>query len=532
MSFAPTTYPYWLGAYPRSGQGGGDIPAEVDGAYIVGLEGVWVAQLDPISLGNTNTSQNTVCIGLDAETTVNGGGSIAIGRAAKAYDEATTVVGYSSIATARNTTIIGTGSLADGANTIIVGLGNHTTLPNTTIIGNNITTDILGAGLYIDNINPGTGSAVLQYDPTSKVVSYTSQVANSVGVQNLVALVTDPVGGAGPVNLVVRSYYGDCLRSDTVFTALLGDSTLGDTKVADLKYNGTYFLISINFNNTDTIFYKSANGITWSTYTLPSVVINALNYHAAGGAWYGSALSTACYVSYDGLNWAAVSPFPIGVVGYCGCDSMYPAGNVSLNMIGGIVQGSAGFAFNYNDGLGWRLSSPLPSPDYANIPISGIAVASGSANATIVATLSSVLQQSTAVACLVYSTDYGLTWTPDASTDTPTLNNFTLEAIAYNGDIWIAVGKNFFTTASVALYSRNGYNDWTFCEAMPFVPQNRLTSITWNGYCFQVVGTEANFITLNGVDWVQQVAPDTDQTSALSRIYVASRQVKWGSRIF
>jgi hypothetical protein len=258
---------------------------------------------------------------------------------------------------------------------------------------------------------------------------------------------------------------------------------------------------------TTTIFYSS-DGTNWiatpyTGFNNIGGVVNGIAYN--GSIWVAvgasaTAPATTVIFSYDGISWTAASGTTFGSTSGAQGRGVFWGGNkfIAVGTSGGTAPTTTAI-YSY-DGINWQATTTNGSGTgmWSTATYSGsgwgiafngnIWVAVGGDGNTTAATTNK---------CIYYSTD-GLTWT-NATAGNPFLsvgtgNNSVSRAVAWNGIKWIAVGTNStsLTGGAVATnsawYSVDGIN-WVVISQNIFGTN---PNVNLGGWC----------IVWNGVRWV------------------------------
>jgi hypothetical protein len=189
----------------------------------------------------------------------------------------------------------------------------------------------------------------------------------------------------------------------------------------------------------------------------------------SGNMWVatGNGSNTLAY-SANGVNWTGVasSPFPDYAWGVAWNGNMWVATGGQTGTL------EASIAYSY-DGITWTAVDTSASPIFS---YGGFGVAWGGSYWVAVGGGSNM-----------FATSYdGVNWTAQPSN--AIFGDAGVQAIAYNGTLWVATGVS--GTSTIA-YSSDGSN-WTGADSATNIFQSWGNSVAWNGAMWVAGGTSAN----------------------------------------
>jgi hypothetical protein len=308
---------------------------------------------------------------------------------------------------------------------------------------------------------------------------------------------------------------------------LIGGYNAGTNATMAYSYDGLTWVASAS---ADSVFNASVTSMVWN-----------------GALWVASGRSsTGLGYSADGINWILSTS---GSSLFSGVFSV--ATNGYLWVAGG--EGSNRFAYS-TDGINWNPSSSgnslITNYCFSIVWSGSLWVAGGSGTNTLiystdgitwtagtlyVTSISSVqgvayngtlwvaVGSNGGTNCVRYSYD-GMNWTVSTSGSALLREGV---AVAWNGTLWLAGGAQYSSSGSILIYSYDGIN-WTNVSYATTSTMNNINwnGIGWNGSVWIVTGYNASgsiHTSRNGIDW-------SLQTSA-SRLF--NNQVNGvGARIF
>jgi hypothetical protein len=181
----------------------------------------------------------------------------------------------------------------------------------------------------------------------------------------------------------------------------------------------------------------------------------------------GNGSNTLAY-SPNGINWTAAvsSPFPDYAWGVAWNGSIWVATGGQAGTL------EASIAYSY-DGMTWTAADTSANPIFS---YGGFGVAWGGSYWVAVGGGSNM-----------FATSYdGVNWTPQVSN--AIFGDAGVQAIAYNGALWVATGVS--GTSTIA-YSPDGSN-WTGADSATNIFQSWGNTVAWNGAMWVAGGTSAN----------------------------------------
>jgi len=236
-------------------------------------------------------------------------------------------------------------------------------------------------------------------------------------------------------------------------------------------YDIAYTYDSSNWVGTDSNVFSapSGNGYAWG------IAWNGTMWVATGN---GS--NTLAY-SPNGITWTGVASSPFPDYGW----GVAWNGNVWVATGGQAGTLEASIAYSY-DGMTWTAVDTSASPIFS---YGGFGVAWGGSYWVAVGGGSNM-----------FATSYdGVNWTPQPSN--AIFGDAGVQAIAYNGVLWVATGVS--GTSTIA-YSSDGSN-WTGADSASNIFQSWGNSVAWNGALWVAGGTSASGACLanssDGINW-------------------------------
>jgi hypothetical protein len=234
---------------------------------------------------------------------------------------------------------------------------------------------------------------------------------------------------------------GTTLSTSRFFTSSLVTSTLiaNTTTILSNSQTQKWFVASIQRSTGVGVLLRSPDGITWNTVTSPNSNFAAFAYSFNGTRWVmggrvdSAANSGSLYTSIDGSNWSQVIP--------------------------------TGYANSFVWDIQWNGQYYL---------ISGIDNTSGSSNTR----------------CITKSTDL----TSFSASATAAFTGGTCRQTAWNGNLWVAVGRDAFVlnSSQCIKYSTDG-STWTAIPGGGFTNSSSAQGfcVIWNGRMFVAGGADS-----------------------------------------
>ena len=361
-----------------------------------------------------------------------------------------------------------------------------------------------------------TGSTGIQYGAlsidtsnTGSIYTQNIQAKDNVANVNLYTNLTTngslTIGSTGTTSNIYSSttFYNYAPVSGV--TATSGNQLVNKSYVDSKTYQVLNFSPTEVTNIKKSIIYRYDNTITSTSITAkldnaPTIPQVYTFGKKINNLWLaGSTGSTQLYYSINGTSWQATNnPFNtnIGVV-----NGLAWNGSRWIAVGKGRVGTNASAQINYSvDGFVWNQQSPFNS-NYG--PFGTNAIGYGVAWNGIdmwVAVGGPSPSTYTGPTTIAWSTNNGLSWSSSTSPDAFGSAG-TGYAVAYNGTMWVAVGKGTQTIVS----STNGKN-WTGTGTGIF---NEAHGVAWNGIMWVAVGDGNNEVgySFNGTSWTGRGSP-------------------------
>ena len=266
----------------------------------------------------------------------------------------------------------------------------------------------------------------------------------------------------------------------------------------------------------------SADGINWIASPNGAMFGSGSGYDCAynGNIWVagGSGSGSGLFYSYDGIRWISAG-------------LAHPCFGMAWGKDKFVAVGSGNIYYSY-DGINWLQTAN-------NIfTISGLS--NGVAyNGTIwVAVGTNFSATSPPSITVAYSVD-GITWIAAASNPFGTAIAVSRGfAVAWNGLLWVAVGKNAATSTVTVAYSRDG-STWTTASGTTFNGIGGFGfAVAWNGIRWVAVGTNATagpsvtgITSIDGINWVAtttNIFTNAPNASGLSILWNGTKWIAGG----
>ena len=235
------------------------------------------------------------------------------------------------------------------------------------------------------------------------------------------------------------------------------------------------FMVATGFGTYDIAYTYDAQ--SWVGTDSNVFTGNSGDGYAWGLAWSGNmwvatgnGSNTLAY-SPNGISWTPVSssPFPDYAWGVAWNGRVW----VATGGYTGSVQASIAYSY---DGMVWTAVDTSASPIFS---YGGYGVAWGGSYWVAVGGGSNM-----------FATSYdGVNWTPQASN--VIFGDTGVQAIAYNGNLWVATGNKGDPGTSTIAYSTDGSN-WVGADASSNIFSSWGTSVAWNGTLWVAGGTSAS----------------------------------------
>jgi len=323
-------------------------------------------------------------------------------------------------------------------------------------------------------------------------------------------------------NSIAISYDGliwsTVLKNNVIFSST---STTGG--VQSITSNGSLFVATGTGITTTNCIAYSSNGTTWQSTNQPIFDISNMgqSVYWNGSIWVatGTGSNTIAY-SYNGINWTGLGRLVFTTYGWNiawngktfiatgagGNCAAYSGNGITWTGLGSNPFSNTTGAFGITwDGTRWQMSSTGTTSAYSYDGINWVTYTNSFLSQNVGGCLGSnygappnVYIQHPTVAVgtgqntIAYSED-GITWKGLGR------NIFSQEgyAVAWNGSLWIAVGKG---TGNTIAYSQDGLK-WTGLGNSIFSVSGN--GISWNGTYWVATGTGANTLAYsqNGTYW-------------------------------
>ena len=235
------------------------------------------------------------------------------------------------------------------------------------------------------------------------------------------------------------------------------------------------FMVATGFGTYDIAYTYDAQ--SWVGTDSNVFTGNSGDGYAWGLAWSGNmwvatgnGSNTLAY-SPNGISWTPVSssPFPDYAWGVAWNGRVW----VATGGYTGSVQASIAYSY---DGMVWTAVDTSASPIFS---YGGYGVAWGGSYWVAVGGGSNM-----------FATSYdGVNWTPQASN--VIFGDTGVQAIAYNGNLWVATGNKGDPGTSTIAYSTDGSN-WVGADGGSNIFDSWGTSVAWNGTLWVAGGTSAS----------------------------------------
>ena len=485
--------------------------------------------------GSNTQSQYAVAVGYGAGATTQGLEALAIGREAGGAGQGAYSVALGSSAGGANQSngaiAIGYGAAfrSQGYGAIAIGYsaGAYTQATGAIAIGYNAGNTGQHSGSLIINASSDYTYYLNSATQNACYINPIRQNASALNTLGYNATTKEIVYQGNPVIEALNfSNYGQTVKSlsvtytDNTVVKTSGINVNLDSSIIDYTQTYTfgpnlqarYVACGTNATSgaapTSTIFYSS-DGTNWiaSPYTgFNNIggVVNGVAYN--GSIWVAvgasaTAPATTVIFSYDGISWTAASGTTFGSTSGAQGRCVFWGGNkfVAVGTSGGTAPTTTAI-YSY-DGINWQVTATTGSTtgmwSTATYSGSGWGVAyNGDIWVAVGSDGNTTLAPFTNCKCIYYSSD-GITWT-NATSGSPFFTQSgtgaIARAVAWNGIKWIAVGTDSTSTAAGQNASRSAFSStdgitWTVISQNIFGANQ---SANLGGWC----------IAWNGVRWV------------------------------
>lgn len=361
---------------------------------------------------------------------------------------------------------------------------------------------------------PDVTGTILQYDLTTKEVTAIPLSQNLGVLPSVVAYVI-----SGQITRFVIALYGANASEITSFVSPQFPNPTGQTTApTGIAFNGLYWLVGVSdFSSASpgTTFFRSADGFDWEAG--PRQTWNSYgnmcwsNYWRS---WYATTTTGLTYYSPDGINWTGgLGSTLVNAYGATAVTS--PATGNSIILFAGQTIPPIGLApataVSVNGGVNWTayIATPLTNCYFNNVLVRTASTLGPFALAGV----GSDAQPSVPAGngCIWYSTNNGVTWA--TTTGSPSANDVYISDIAYNGYIYVAVGK-FWSSNEAAIFNSQDGQAWT--QVHLGQANDLYSEVAWNGNYYIAVSTLETISSSDGTTWTNATpltgAPGTGNT--------------------